>query len=100
MILDDKVAPLNDAYYLSLCEMIGNASHCHSRHIGAVLVNDQGIPLVAGWNGPPRGLPRCDQRHEFDKLMRDEYDNAGVDWKKGENIWNRKSSRQECLSYI
>lgn len=88
-MINDIVSPLNDSYYLALCEMIGNASHCHSRHIGAVLVNDIGIPIGTGWNGPPRGLPTCDKRHEFDEKLKKRYDAAGVDYNVGHNIWGR-----------
>ena len=47
-------------------------SKCLSRRIGCVMVKDKSI-LSTGYNGPPRGIPRCDMRWEIDQPFIDKY---------------------------
>jgi len=41
--------------------MVGKQSKCFSRQIGVVLVRDKSI-ISTGYNGPPRGIPHCEER--------------------------------------
>lgn len=50
-----------DTYFMSICDAVSRHSKCLSRHIGAVLVRDNSI-LSTGYNGPARGVPRCNER--------------------------------------
>ena len=50
-----------DQYYLSICKAVSLNSKCLSRQIGAIIVKDKSI-ISTGYNGPPRGIPRCDTR--------------------------------------
>lgn len=55
-----------DEYFYNVCRQVARNSKCLSRRIGAVLVWDKGI-ISTGYNGPPRGIPRCDKRWIIDK---------------------------------
>ena len=61
-----------DEYFHGVCLRVGANSKCHSRKIGAVLVRDKGI-ISTGYNGPPRGIPTCDQRWLIDKGFIEKY---------------------------
>jgi len=50
-----------DSYFYNVCLAISENTKCFSRKIGAVLVRDKSI-VSTGYNGPPRGVPPCDQR--------------------------------------
>ena len=61
-----------DEYFYNICRDIATNSKCHSRKIGAVLA--QGKRAIAtGYNGPPRGVPTCDQRWYIDEEFRAKY---------------------------
>lgn len=49
-----------DSYFLSICKAVGSNSKCLSRKIGSILVKDKVI-ICTGYNGPPRGVPHCDE---------------------------------------
>lgn len=55
-----------DEYFYNVCRQVARNSKCLSRRIGAVLVWDKGI-ISTGYNGPPRGVPKCDLRWKLDK---------------------------------
>jgi len=57
-----------DKYYYEICKAVANNSKCFSRKIGAVLVKDK-IIVSTGYNGPPRDVPRCDERWKIDDSM-------------------------------
>ena len=59
-----------DEWYLELCKTVAKKSQCLSRKIGAILVRDKAV-VSQGYNGPPRGVPSCDERWIADKSMRD-----------------------------
>lgn len=61
-----------DAYYYKLCQAVATNSKCLSRSIGAVLVKDKSI-VSTGYNGPPRGTPRCDERWLIDNDFSEKY---------------------------
>ena len=61
-----------DEYFHNMCLRAGANSKCHSRKIGAVLVRENGI-ISTGYNGPPRGIPTCDQRWLIDKGFIEKY---------------------------
>jgi dCMP deaminase len=57
-----------DRYFYNICVETSKNSKCFSRVIGSVLVRDKTI-IGTGYNGPPRGVPPCDQRWELDKNL-------------------------------
>jgi dCMP deaminase len=59
-----------DEYFLNICKEVGKNTKCMSRQIGAILVNDKSI-ISTGYNGPPRGIPHCNVRHNHDKTLKD-----------------------------
>ena len=59
-----------DNYFFRVCQTIAENSSCLSRKIGAVMVRDKSI-VSTGYNGPPRGVMKCDQRWMVDKEMCD-----------------------------
>ena len=52
--------PSWDEYFMSIARLVAERSTCLRRHVGAVLVRDRHI-LATGYNGPPAGLPHCDE---------------------------------------
>jgi dCMP deaminase len=52
--------PSWDEYFMSISRLVAGRSTCLRRHVGAVLVRDRHI-LATGYNGPPAGLPHCDE---------------------------------------
>ena len=54
-----------DEYFYNIAIQTARNSKCLSRRIGAVLVRDKSI-ISSGYNGPPRGVPPCNQRWELD----------------------------------
>ena len=67
-----------DEYYYNVCKQVARNSKCLSRRIGAVLVQDKSI-ISTGYNGPPRGVPRCDVRWRLDKDFAEKYGKHIVD---------------------
>lgn len=64
-------------YYLSIADVIRKERiRCYSRQIGGILVKDDKI-ISTGFNGPPRGLPACDQ---WDGNWREKTDIEGHDF--------------------
>lgn len=61
-----------DEYFYNVCRQVARNSKCLSRRIGAVLVWDKGI-ISTGYNGPPRGVPKCDMRWKLDKEFAAKY---------------------------
>ena len=61
-----------DEWYLDVCNVVATKSNCLSRKIGSVLVRDKSI-ISQGYNGPPRGLPHCGVRHNYDLKLLTEY---------------------------
>lgn len=56
--MDDR--PSWDEYFMSIARLVAGRSTCLRRNVGAVLVRDRHI-LATGYNGPPAGLPHCDE---------------------------------------
>jgi dCMP deaminase len=52
--------PSWDEYFMSITRLVAGRSTCLRRHVGAVLVRDRHL-LATGYNGPPAGLPHCDE---------------------------------------
>lgn len=61
-----------DEYFYNICRQVARNSKCLSRRIGAILVRDKSI-ISTGYNGPPSGVPRCDNRWNIDKDFSDRY---------------------------
>lgn len=75
----DKIETVNswDEYYYGICVVVARNSKCFSRQIGSILVKDKSI-ISTGYNGPPRGIPRCDKRHLVDDDLFDLYKSRGI----------------------
>jgi dCMP deaminase len=61
-----------DEYFYNVCKQVARNSKCLSRKIGAILVRDKSI-VSTGYNGPPRGVPMCDERWKIDDLLVKKY---------------------------
>ena len=58
-----------DEYFYNVCKAVEANSVCLSRQIGSVLVMDKSI-ISTGYNGPPRGIPHCNERYIIDSEIR------------------------------
>jgi dCMP deaminase len=52
--------PSWDEYFVEIARQVATRSTCLRRQVGAVIVREKRI-LSTGYNGPPRGLPHCDE---------------------------------------
>jgi dCMP deaminase len=68
--LDNPIS--RDKWFYDIAKVVGSYAKCHSRKIGAVLVRNNSI-VSTGYNGPPRGIPTCDQRWFTDKRFIEKY---------------------------
>ena len=59
-----------DTFFYENCRTVAKGSSCLSRKIGAVLVRDKSI-LSTGYNGPPRGVPHCNERYLIDPALQE-----------------------------
>lgn len=66
-----------DQYFLNLCNAVGENSKCHSRKIGSVLVKGKNV-VATGYNGPPAGVPHCENRYELDSYLREQINVKGI----------------------
>jgi dCMP deaminase len=67
-----------DHYFHDVCVAVGENTVCMSRKIGAVFVLDKSI-ISTGYNGPPRGVPHCNERYKIDPEMRAYLDAKDID---------------------
>jgi dCMP deaminase len=67
-----------DEYFFNICRQVARNSKCLSRRIGALLVRDKSI-ISTGYNGPPSGVPRCDNRWALDKDFAEKYSEYSKD---------------------
>jgi len=70
--INDEPVESWDEYFYNVCRQVARNSKCLSRRIGAIMVWDKGI-ISTGYNGPPRGVPRCDMRWKIDKEFVEKY---------------------------
>ncbi len=70
--IDDPPVGSWDEWFYNVCRQVARNSKCLSRRIGAVLVYDKSIRST-GYNGPPRGVPRCDLRWQIDSDFYEKY---------------------------
>ena len=70
--VDEATTDSWDEYFYNMARQTSRNSKCLSRKIGCVMVNDKSI-ISSGYNGPPRGIPRCDRRWEVDPEFRKKY---------------------------
>lgn len=70
--IDDPPVESWDEYFYNVCRQVARHSKCFSRRIGAVLVYDKSI-ISTGYNGPPRGIPKCDLRWTLDPDFKAKY---------------------------
>lgn len=61
-----------DRWFYDMALAVGSYAKCHSRKIGAVLVKNNSV-ISTGYNGPPRGVPTCDQRWFIDETFKAKY---------------------------
>jgi len=54
------VRPSWDQYFMEFARLARTRSTCLRRGVGAVLVKEKNV-LATGYNGPPRGVPHCDE---------------------------------------
>lgn len=47
-------------YFMDITQLVATRSTCLRREVGAIIVKDRHI-LSTGYNGPPRGVPHCDE---------------------------------------
>jgi len=87
--INKKTPQSRDEWFFNLCLEVGSNSKCLSRKIGAVLVRDKSV-ISTGYNGPPRGVPTCDQRWHIDKEFSKKY---GAEIKEG-------STKGKCPRYV
>lgn len=66
----DKKTKTWDEYYFNIAIQVASNSKCLSRQIGAVLVKDKTI-IGTGYNGPPRGVPHCNERWDLDDMFKE-----------------------------
>ncbi len=52
--------PSWDEYFMQITELVASRATCLRRKVGAIIVKDKCI-LATGYNGPPTGLPHCDE---------------------------------------
>ena len=52
--------PSWDEYFMQITELVATRATCLRRKVGAIIVKDKRI-LATGYNGPPSGLPHCDE---------------------------------------
>lgn len=52
--------PSWDDYFMQITHLVATRGTCLRRQVGAILVKDRRI-LSTGYNGPPAGLPHCDE---------------------------------------
>jgi dCMP deaminase len=52
--------PSWDEYFMQITHLVASRATCLRRKVGAILVRDKRI-LTTGYNGPPAGLPHCDE---------------------------------------
>lgn len=75
-----------DEWYYNICVQVARNSKCLSRQIGAILVRDKLI-VATGYNGPPRGIVRCDLRDDLDvKLQEGVCPRKTMGFKSGEGL--------------
>lgn len=83
-----------DDYFYNICRQVARNSKCMSRRIGAVMVKDKSI-ISTGYNGPPRGVPRCDMRWKLDDDFTKRYlydmDNGAVNGRCPRHVLGYKS---------
>jgi len=70
--ITDPPVPSWDEYFFNVCRQAARHSKCRSRRIGAILVKDKSI-VSTGYNGPPRGVPSCENRWVLDSKFIDKY---------------------------
>ena len=54
------IRPSWDEYFMQITHLVASRATCLRRKVGAILVRDKRI-LTTGYNGPPAGLPHCDE---------------------------------------
>ena len=69
MIVPNLIADPWDKYFWGIAHSISLNSKCFSRKVGAVLVRNRSI-VATGYNGPPRGVPHCDERWVVDLALK------------------------------
>lgn len=85
-VTDDPVDSW-DEYYFNVCRQAARNSKCLSRRIGAILVNKNKGIFATGYNGPPTGIVRCDQRDDLgDDLEEGVCPRRTLGYKSGEGL--------------
>lgn len=64
--------------YLEQCNTVAKNSKCLSRKIGTLLVKDNTV-IGTGYNGPPRGVPHCNERYILDPELQTALKDKNID---------------------
>lgn len=54
--------PTRDQWAMSIAELTSQRTTCKRRAVGAVLLNERGHLIAAGYNGVAAGMPHCNER--------------------------------------
>jgi len=69
MIVPNLITDPWDKYFWGIAHSILLNSKCFSRKVGAILVREKSI-VASGYNGPPKGVPHCDERWVMDDALK------------------------------
>jgi len=81
-----------DKYFLGIAKAVSKKSHCLSVKRGCIIVRDRQI-LSAGYNGPPRGYPNCDDIYS-------ECPRKTLNFKSGEGLYICPSAHAEANAIV
>lgn len=85
-----------DNYFYNVALEVSKNSRCMSRKIGAVLVKDKSI-ISTGYNGPPRGIPHCNER--IICTYPDKYLEDAIFEKSGESNFELQTCPKQMLGF-
>jgi dCMP deaminase len=83
-----------DKYFFEIASVVAKNSKCLSRQVGAILVSGRNV-IVSGYNGPPAGVPHCEERYGIDGPLKIELDRRGIE----KNEENMKLCPRRTLGY-
>lgn len=51
--------PSINEYYISMLPLVASRATCPRRSVGAIIVDENGVLVSMGYNGPPSGVAHC-----------------------------------------
>lgn len=87
---------MNYRYYINIAGEVAKLSKCLSIQIGVVLVTPDKTIVGTGYNGPPRGVPHCNDMERLSWVVNHLQENRIGDIKNYilENGWGEKCPRR------